>query len=146
MSHACTYSSIQFRRSESDRADIRRAGRERTKLAAIAAEPLEILKGGDWVGKGADKFYGEMDSAVLPALKRLITALETAQRVTRQISKIHKDTKESVTGRRPARPTRPKRPALPKVLAIWLTPLLRGCSATSAQRSVTSKRRSSGQS
>ncbi len=53
-----------------------------------------ILQGKDWVGKGADKFYAEMDSAVLPMLNRLVNALETAQRITTQISQIMKRAEE----------------------------------------------------
>jgi len=48
----------------------------------------DILRGGDWIGEGANKFYDEMDSAVLPAMARLANALETAQRVTGQISRL----------------------------------------------------------
>jgi WXG100 family type VII secretion target len=51
----------------------------------------QTLEGGDWVGKSADKFYAEMNSAVLPTVKRLIDALNRAQQVTRQISKVMKD-------------------------------------------------------
>ncbi len=50
----------------------------------------DVLQGKDWVGKGADKFYDEMDSAVLPMMNRLINGLETAQQQTNQISKIMK--------------------------------------------------------
>jgi WXG100 family type VII secretion target len=48
----------------------------------------DTLEGGDWVGKGASAFYQEMDGEVLPSLKRLASALSTADRVTRQISQI----------------------------------------------------------
>lgn len=48
------------------------------------------LENGHWVGKSADKFYQEMNSAVLPALKRLATALETASQTTQKISQIIK--------------------------------------------------------
>lgn len=48
----------------------------------------DTLQGGDWVGKGATAFYQEMDGEVLPSLKRLATALSTANRVARQISQI----------------------------------------------------------
>jgi len=49
---------------------------------------INTLQGGDWIGKGAKAFYREMDSEVLPSLKRLATALETANRATRQIIQI----------------------------------------------------------
>lgn len=50
----------------------------------------ETLQGGDWLGKGADKFYQEMDSAIFPALQRLQKAFSAAQSVTQQISQIIK--------------------------------------------------------
>jgi hypothetical protein len=42
------------------------------------------------VGKSADKFYAEMNSALIPAVTRLQTALESASRVTTQISSVMK--------------------------------------------------------
>jgi WXG100 family type VII secretion target len=48
----------------------------------------DILQGKGWVGQGADAFYQEMDSSVLPTLSRLIRALETAQRSTTQINEV----------------------------------------------------------
>ena len=49
---------------------------------------MDALQAGDWIGKGATAFYQEMNSAVLPAMQRLISALELAQRTTQQISQI----------------------------------------------------------
>ena len=46
-----------------------------------------VLQSGDWVGQGAQTFYAEMNSAVLPSLKRLVQALQSAQRITAQISR-----------------------------------------------------------
>ena len=40
---------------------------------------MEVLQGGDWIGKGAQAFYREMNGDVLPALQRLINALEAAR-------------------------------------------------------------------
>jgi uncharacterized protein YukE len=48
---------------------------------------VNTLQGGDWVGQGARAFYAEMNSAVLPSLKRLSKALQSAQRVTQHISR-----------------------------------------------------------
>jgi WXG100 family type VII secretion target len=51
----------------------REANNSRQSLQRITSKP-DVLRGGDWVGTGADKFYQEMDSSVLPAQKRLIAA------------------------------------------------------------------------
>jgi WXG100 family type VII secretion target len=52
---------------------------------------IDTLQGGDWIGLGANKFYGEMSSEIMPALKKLSAAMQAADRVTRQISQILQD-------------------------------------------------------
>ena len=54
------------------------------------------LQSGDWVGRGATAFYNEMDSQVLPALQRLVSALQQAQQVTVQISVIMQQVENEV--------------------------------------------------
>jgi WXG100 family type VII secretion target len=49
---------------------------------------IQVLEGGDWVGQGANAFFSEMRSVVMPALVRLMKALETGDRVTQQINKL----------------------------------------------------------
>ncbi|MCE7948161.1 MAG: hypothetical protein DYG88_12105 [Chloroflexi bacterium CFX4] len=39
---------------------------------------MEHLQGGAWRGRGADQFYAEMNADVLPAVERLVKALEEA--------------------------------------------------------------------
>lgn len=51
-------------------------------------QQLEGLRSGDWIGVGADKFYREMDSEVMPSMNRLAKALELASSTTRQIIKV----------------------------------------------------------
>jgi WXG100 family type VII secretion target len=46
------------------------------------------LRGGDWVGRGASKFYEEMDAHVVPGMHRLAQALGEAARVTGQINQL----------------------------------------------------------
>lgn len=55
---------------------------------------LEVLQGGDWIGKGANAFYREMSADVLPTMARLASALEAGERVTLQISRFMKDAEE----------------------------------------------------
>jgi len=47
---------------------------------------MDVLQGGDWVGQGATAFYQEMGGQVMPTMKRLAGALETAAQSTLQIS------------------------------------------------------------
>jgi WXG100 family type VII secretion target len=49
---------------------------------------MQTLEGGDWIGEGARKFYGEMNDQVMPSLQRLQRALTEAARVTQQISSL----------------------------------------------------------
>lgn len=39
-----------------------------------------------WIGQGADAFFSEMNSSVLPATQRLENALSEANRATKEIS------------------------------------------------------------
>jgi WXG100 family type VII secretion target len=54
----------------------------------------DTLQAGDWQGKGATKFYREMDGTINPSMKRLEKALAEAARLTKQISKIMKDAED----------------------------------------------------
>jgi WXG100 family type VII secretion target len=51
----------------------------------------ETLRGGDWIGAGATAFYREMDSQVLPSLRRLAAAMNSAEQVTQRIIQILRD-------------------------------------------------------
>lgn len=52
---------------------------------------VDVLQGGDWIGEGASAFYREMSAEVLPAMKRLVSALEKAGRTTKDVVQIMKD-------------------------------------------------------
>ncbi len=58
---------------------------------------METLQNGDWVGKGATAFFQEMNSDVLPAMRRLAAALEMASRVTRQSSQIMQEAEDEAS-------------------------------------------------
>jgi WXG100 family type VII secretion target len=51
---------------------------------------METLQNGDWLGAGANAFYGEMNETVVPTLGRLVKALDEAQRLTLQIGQLMK--------------------------------------------------------
>lgn len=57
-------------------------------------DKMQVLQGKDWVGKGADKFYGEMNGSLLPAVQRLATSFDSASRVTLKISQIMKQAED----------------------------------------------------
>ena len=58
---------------------------------------METLQNGDWIGKGATAFYQEMNSEVLPSLRRLAAALELANRLIRQASHIMQEAEDEAS-------------------------------------------------
>lgn len=46
---------------------------------------VESLHGNQWVGQGADKFFSEMEGTVLPAMNRMVYALDVAGNVAKQV-------------------------------------------------------------
>ena len=56
-----------------------------TTTTARVRQSYQALKNGGWIGRGADAFFTEMDSEILPALQRFFNALEKGQSVTQQI-------------------------------------------------------------
>jgi WXG100 family type VII secretion target len=49
---------------------------------------VEALHGNQWVGKGADQFFNEMEGSLLPAMGKMVYALDVAGKVAEQIIKI----------------------------------------------------------
>lgn len=52
----------------------------------LVQRQAEVLRAGDWLGRGADAFHTEMSDAILPAYRRLAAALASAQTSTLQLS------------------------------------------------------------
>jgi len=57
-------------------------------------QAVNTLKQGDWIGEGARKFYDEIDSTVLPSLKRLQSALENAGQTTKKMDDVMRQAEE----------------------------------------------------
>ena len=58
---------------------------------------FQTLHGGDWIGKGANAFFKEMEGEVMPSMKRLEKALSDAARITNQISQIMKQAEDEAS-------------------------------------------------
>lgn len=56
---------------------------------------MDELVAGDWQGTAATRFFGEMDSEILPALDRLQAGLRAAAETTRSIARKMQDAEES---------------------------------------------------
>lgn len=59
---------------------------------------IEVLKGGDWIGEGANAFYREMESEVMPAMQRLLKALERSSSVIQAIVLLLQETEQTIGG------------------------------------------------
>lgn len=60
---------------------------------------MEKLENGDWIGRGSDAFFNEMNSDVLPAVERLLQALDEANRTTKDIAQTVQQAEEEASSR-----------------------------------------------
>jgi WXG100 family type VII secretion target len=65
------------------------------QMNANLASCLQTLEGGDWIGQGARAFFAEMNSQVMPSLKRLNKALASAAKNTNSIAREIKSAEEA---------------------------------------------------
>lgn len=56
------------------------------------------LQGGEWIGKGATKFFQEMNNEIMPSMTRLEKAMGQAAQVTRQIHSIMHQAEDEASG------------------------------------------------
>lgn len=71
---------------------------EMTQLLKATHSKVESLHGNQWIGQGADKFFGEMEQTVLPAMSRLVHALDVAGNVAQQIVNTFRQAEEETKG------------------------------------------------
>lgn len=68
-----------------------------SQMQQAVARSYQPLRNGAWMGRGSEAFFREMDSDILPAVKRLIEALAQADQVTRQISDLLRQADEEAS-------------------------------------------------
>lgn len=68
------------------------------QMVAALKQCMDTLQAGDWVGQGARAFYAEMNGQVMPALQRLVNALESASRTTQSISRAVHEAEQAAAG------------------------------------------------
>lgn len=49
------------------------------KLLTRLTSQMDVLRGGKWKADAANQFYGDMDSDIIPRLKKLLHALQLTQ-------------------------------------------------------------------
>jgi len=59
---------------------------------------LDVLKQGAWIGPNADKYFEIMEGQLLPAVKRLFSALDHASDTTQKVAKMMRDADEEAKG------------------------------------------------
>ncbi|MBW6472845.1 MAG: WXG100 family type VII secretion target [Anaerolineaceae bacterium] len=64
---------------------------ELNQLLSQTRNKIGTLRSSGWVGRGSDQFYNEMESLVLPAVQRLVAALNAASNQVNAILKIYDD-------------------------------------------------------
>jgi WXG100 family type VII secretion target len=69
-----------------------------TNMYQKLAGQADTLRGGAWVGRGASAFYGEFYGEMLPAVQRLIGAMEEAQNVAGKVMQSFKQAEEEMRG------------------------------------------------
>ena len=68
------------------------------QMNANLASCIQTLEGGDWIGQGAKAFFAEMNSSVMPSLKRLNKALASASKNTASIAQEIKAAEDATSG------------------------------------------------
>lgn len=71
-----------------------REGQAANQTLTRLRRSMGTLRGGEWIGRGATKFYQEMDADVLPAVQRMAKSFGEAARVTSTISQIMQQAEE----------------------------------------------------
>lgn len=67
------------------------------EISAQVAQAMSSLQDGGWIGLGADAFFAEMESLVLPGMQRLAAALAEARVVTLQIRDVLQQAEEEAS-------------------------------------------------
>src|SRR3990172_1969796 len=59
---------------------------------------IEVLKGGDWFGEGANAFFREMESEVMPSMQNLLRVLQLGSGTTLKIVQVLQEAEQTITG------------------------------------------------
>ncbi len=63
------------------------------RMRADVKRSMNSLQG-NWIGKGSDAFFSEMNDKVLPATQRLYKALQEANKITKQMAQVVQQAEE----------------------------------------------------
>ena len=77
-----------------------RFGQESDRIKQIASrlgQGAENLKRSSWTGKGADAFFREVESSILPTYRNLVNALKEASTILKALSKLFQDAEQEAS-------------------------------------------------
>jgi len=55
---------------------------------------VEGLHGNQWIGRGSEEFFNEMETLILPAMNRLVHAMHAASAASDQIVKLYRNAED----------------------------------------------------
>jgi WXG100 family type VII secretion target len=65
-----------------------REAQQTEQLLELIRRASDNVHGSSWVGRAADKYMGEMQGEVLPAVKRLVNALELSSGAIKRVADV----------------------------------------------------------
>lgn len=71
---------------------------EYESLTKTTANKVDDLHGGEWIGKGADKFFSEAKGDVIPGMLKFADALNQAGEILNKIMMIYSNAEEETQG------------------------------------------------
>jgi WXG100 family type VII secretion target len=73
---------------------LQKEAEEMNQLLSQTRGKADALHGDGWIGRGADKFFAEMQQLILPSMTRLVNALNQASQSANQISEIYRQAED----------------------------------------------------
>ncbi len=101
------------------------------ELISRVQQSMQPLQQGGWQGRGSAAFFGEMNGEVLPAMLRLVAALDQARSVTQEIARVVQHAEEEAS--RPFRSDGAAGPPLGVAAAIGVSAAGGAAAAGAAQ-------------
>lgn len=71
---------------------------ELNRVKSQTSNKVQGLHGTDWIGRGSEQFFSEMEGTVLPAMERLVNALHAAAGAADNIVKIYRNAEDEGQG------------------------------------------------
>jgi WXG100 family type VII secretion target len=94
MDHMADHVEVNYEQMQSVRNSFEQQSQDIQNMLKKIESQIDHLRGGEWIGQGANSFYDEMDSELLPAVQRLQQALQEGSQVIGQLVETFKQAEE----------------------------------------------------